>query len=210
MPLPQAVILDLDGTLVDSVYLHVQAWAAAFREAGRPQPAWRVHSAIGLPGERLVRWLLAEVPTGGLIEELVESHRRRFLDAAGQLQPTTGASALLEDLRDRGVPFVVATSASKPEREALLAVLGDPEVAVTGAGDAGGKPDAGPVAAAAADLPSDASVRMLGDATWDGHAAAAAGVEFVAVRTGGFSDAALHAAGARMVFDAPAAYVGVL
>ena len=213
-PAPDAVLLDLDGTLVDTVYLHVRTWSAAFAEVlDRPVPEWRIHGCIGLPGDRLIRRVLGEVPEEAVRERLSRGHRERFLAAAEEgLHPTRGALDLLHDLDERGVPHVVATAAGTEEREALIAALGNPDIAVTDADDLpGGKPDSSVMHAAAAQLDADAShIRMLGDAPWDGHAARAAGLSFVAVRTGGFGDDALRGAGASMVFDDPADCLGVL
>jgi len=213
-PPADAVLLDLDGTLVDTVYLHVRTWSAAFAEVlDRPVPEWRIHACIGLPGDRLIRRVLGEVPEEEVRERLSRGHRERFLAAAEEgLRPTRGALELLHDLDDRGVPHVVATAAGSEEREALMAALGHPDIAVTDADDLpGGKPDSTVMHAAAAQLDVDAShIRMLGDAPWDGHSARAAGLSFVAVRTGGFGDDALRGAGASMVFDDPADCLGVL
>lgn len=206
-----AIVLDLDGTLVDSLYVHVQAWDAAFAEAGRPQPAWRIHRAIGLGSDRLVAHLLAEVPSADLREQLVGGHRTRFLDRASALRATPGAVDLLADLADREVPTVVATSAGGEEREALMAVLGDPDLPVTDQSSAAdSKPGPAPLLQAARDLPDAPSIVMVGDTVWDGQAARRAGARFVGVRCGGFGDAELRAAGADLLADDPAGLIGLL
>jgi HAD superfamily hydrolase (TIGR01549 family) len=207
------VLLDLDGTLVDSVYLHVVCWHDALADAGRPVPARRIHAGIGLGSDRLLRFLLGEVPDPDSAAALADDHRRRFLDRADSLRPTRGAAALLADLSDRAVPHVVATSAGSAERAALLAVLGDPDVAVTDSDSAAdSKPDPAPLRAAAGqlDAPLDPTTLMVGDAPWDGYAAHAAGVTFVAVRCGGFPDPALLGAGAQRIADDPADLLGTL
>jgi phosphoglycolate phosphatase-like HAD superfamily hydrolase len=207
------VLLDLDGTLVDSVYLHVVCWTDAFAAAGRPVAAARVHAGVGLGSSRLLANLLGEVPEPSLAEEVVAGHRRRFLDRAGDLRPTAGATALLEDMGGRGTPFVIATSASEEERTALLAVLGDLDVPVT---DADAAPDSKPaddplrIAAAQIGAPLDLRTTMVGDAPWDGYAATAAGVGFVAVACGGLGAEALRAAGAQRIADSPAGLLGTL
>lgn len=208
-----AVILDLDGTLVDSVPLHVVCWHDALLAAGRPVHTARIHAGIGLDSTRLLRFLLGEVPDPDLAEALSTDHRERFLDRADTLQATAGATALLADLADREVPFVVATSAGEEERAALLGVLGDPDVQVTDADSTDdAKPDGGPLQAAAAQLgvPTDVTTVMVGDAPWDGYAAQAAGMRFVAVTSGGFSRAQLRRAGAVRVVDTPAGLLGTL
>jgi beta-phosphoglucomutase-like phosphatase (HAD superfamily) len=117
-PPTSAVLLDLDGTLVDSVYLHVVAWYETLHAAGFTVPMNRIHAGIGLGSDRLVPWLLGGHRDG--TDELSDDHTRGSSSGAELLVPTDGARELLEDLEVRGVPFVVATSAGDEEREALL------------------------------------------------------------------------------------------
>ncbi|WP_370326535.1 HAD family hydrolase [Euzebya sp.] len=209
----RSIILDLDGTLVDSVPLHVTTWHDAFVDAGRPVPTRAIHAAIGMGSTRLIHHLLGEVPDDDLHEQLEEGHRSRFVEAGEVLQPTPGALGLLEDLTARDVPFVVATSAGSAEREILLGVLGDPDVHVTG-GDStdDSKPAPDPLQAALGGLGTTASplVTMVGDSPWDGHAAATLGLRFAAVRSGGFDDAVLREAHADLLVDHPSGLIGVL
>ena len=205
------MILDLDGTLVDSVYVHVATWCDALSAAGLDVPAWKVHRGIGLSSERLLAHVLGRVPEEELAGRLKDDHTRRFLERAGDLRPTPGAGALLEDLRSRDVPFVVATSAGSKERAALLDALGNPEVDVTDADEVeASKPDPEPLLAAAQQLRRVDTLTMVGDAPWDGHAAKAAGMGFCAVRTGGFADAELRHAGAALIADDAEGLLGVL
>jgi phosphoglycolate phosphatase-like HAD superfamily hydrolase len=205
------VVLDLDGTLVDSLYVHVIAWAESFAAAGRPQPMWRIHRAIGLGSDRLIPHVLGEVPDEDLHSRLSDGHSRRFLDRAADLRATRGAQALLADLTGRGVATVVATSAGGQEREALMAALDDPDLPVTDASGADdSKPGPAPLRQAADDLPHAPSTVMVGDTVWDGHAALRAGMRFVGVRCGGFAEAELRAAGADLVADDPAGLLGLL
>src|SRR5688572_13174228 len=123
-----SVLLDLDGTLVDSVFLHVVTWHKALKDAGRTVEMWRIHEGIGMGGERLVPWLLGQHVDEA--DDLKEAHKKLFLERAEDLVPTPGAHALLDDLRRREVPFIVATSAGGETSEALLAALDNPEVDV--------------------------------------------------------------------------------
>lgn len=205
-----AVLLDLDGTLVDSVYLHVVAWFQALRAAGLDVPMARIHAGIGMGSDRLVPWLL-----GHHIDEandIADDHTARFLDQADELVPTVGARELLEDLETRGVPFIVATSAGTEEREALVDALGRPDLPVTGADDvASSKPAPDLLIAACAELEVDPGlVTMVGDAPWDALAAFRIGMHPVAVRCGGFSDALLREHGADRIVDAPRDLTGTL
>ncbi|HVM21418.1 MAG TPA: HAD family hydrolase [Egibacteraceae bacterium] len=205
-----AVLLDLDGTLVDSVFLHVVTWHRALLDAGHQVPAWRIHEGIGMGGERLVPWLLGRHVEEA--DELKDAHKKLFLDHAEELVPTPGAHALLDDLRRREVPFIVATSAGGETAEALLGALGNPEVDVFNA-DSVGSPKPAPdlLAAALDELGTSADdATMVGDSPWDAEAADRIGVRMLAVRCGGFGDGRLLDAGASDVVDDPRALVGRL
>ncbi|HEV2787548.1 MAG TPA: HAD family hydrolase [Solirubrobacteraceae bacterium] len=205
-----AVLLDLDGTLVDSVFVHVVTWSDALREHGYEVPMWRIHAAIGMGSDRnLLWWLGREMPEA---DALAASHKRRFLDMAERLLPTNGAHALLDDLAGREVPFVIATSAGTEEREALLAALGREDLPITGADDVeSSKPATDLLEEAAKAVKADLDqVTMIGDSPWDAEAADRLGVRMIALRCGGFADDRLLSAGAYEVVDDPLALVGRL
>ena len=206
-----AVLLDLDGTLVDSVYQHVVAWQAALQAAGEHDvPQWRVHAGIGMGSDRLLPWLLGRPVDDA--DAISDDHTRRFTARAEDLRPTHGALALLDDLEARGIPHLVATSAGSEERELLLGVLGRPDLPTTDAGDVGSsKPAPDLLLAACAQLDADPrDVTVVGDAPWDIEAAQRVGARAIGVRTGGFSTAVLRTAGAVDVVDAPVNLVGRL
>jgi HAD superfamily hydrolase (TIGR01549 family) len=207
---PTAVLLDLDGTLVDSVYPHVVAWHESLAAAGHIVPMWMIHSGIGMGSDRLLPWLL-----GGHVDDaeaIIDGHKQRFLDRAEHLTPTHGAVALLEDLERRAVPFLISTSAGTTEREVLLAALGREDLPITGADDVdSSKPAPDLLMAARAQIDGEfSSVIMVGDAPWDALAATRAGMDAVAVRCGGFGDDTLRGAGASRVVDAPRDLIGTL
>lgn len=207
---PRSVLLDLDGTLVDSVHLHVTAWSTALHDHGHHVPSVDVHAAIGLGGDRLVRWLLGTTPQDG--DRIAAVHRQRFLASRDHLRPTPGAQALLDDLRDREVPHAIATSAGEDEREALLAVLEvGGSVPVIGPSDSTASKPAPDLILEACDAlgTPPAAATFVGDAPWDALASRAAGATPVAVRCGGFADARLREAGASRVVDAPGDLVAV-
>ena len=204
------VLLDLDGTLVDSVYQHVVAWYEAFRDHGHDVAQARIHAAIGMGSDRLVPWVLGRHVDDA--ETIADDHERRFLGVAGGLRRTAGALELLHDLEVREVPFVVATSAGSQEREALLEVLGREDLPLVDSDEvASSKPAPDLLLQACADRGfSPAASVMVGDAPWDALAAGAAGTTAVAVRCGGFGDDTLAAAGASRIVDDPAGLVGQL
>lgn len=204
------VVLDLDGTLVDSVYHHVLAWDRALTDHGHHVPLDRIHRGIGLGGSRLVTWLLGGAPDG--LDAITDTHEELFLEQRHRLRPTVGATALLEDLERRDVPTVIATSAQTAIREALLDALGDPQLPAT---DADAVDDAKP----AADLLVEACrqieiepehVMLVGDSPWDVAAARRVGMQMIAVRTGGFGDSALTARGPATVVDTPVDLIATL
>jgi HAD superfamily hydrolase (TIGR01509 family) len=205
-----SVLLDLDGTLVDSVFLHVVSWHQAFTDSGRSVPSWKIHEGIGMGSDRIVPWLLGEHPDDA--EALSDAHKKLFLERAEGLTPTPGAQALLDDLRRREIPFLVATSAGGEMAEALLSALGEPELDTFNADDVDSSKPAPELLAAALDelgVSAD-DATMVGDSPWDAEAADRIGVRMLAVRCGGFGDSRLLDGGAAAVVDDPRALVGRL
>lgn len=205
----QGVLLDLDGTLVDSVYQHVSILHQVLLERDVVVPHWKIHAGIGLDMERLLLWLLGAMPEDR--EAMEEAHTERFLEATKKLRPTTGALALLDDLQRREIPHHVVTSANGEMRSALFEVLGR-ELPVTDAEESqASKPAPDPIEAGARSLNLDpTAVTMIGDSVWDGEAATRCGARFIGLRTGGFAPRALRRAGAIWVEDAPRDLVGRL
>jgi HAD superfamily hydrolase (TIGR01509 family) len=202
-----AVLFDLDGTLVDSVYQHATMWHDVLRDHKLHVPLWKLHRAIGLPGERLLAWLLGEKPRNAAT--LIAEQDERFARLANTLTPTQGALALLNDLEAREVPFMAITSASETTRQALFQAL-DRELPV-GDSTKSPKPHADPILAAVHTLGLDPlQVTFVGDAIWDGESARRSGVHFLGLRCGGTSDALLKQAGALWVEDAPRDLIGRL
>lgn len=205
----RGVLLDLDGTLVDSVYQHVLAWYDAFRQHGHQVPAATIHAGIGLGSDRLVPWLVGEVPDP---DAIAAAHLARFLERAEGLTATPGALELLGDLERRAVPYVIATSSGSRTRQALLSALGREDLHVVDASDVSSSkpaPDLLVAAAAELSLPPE-RISMVGDAPWDARSARRLGMEAIAVATGGFSEQALRDAGATWVVATPRDLVGTL
>ncbi|SMQ71427.1 HAD family hydrolase [Agreia sp. VKM Ac-1783] len=207
-PAPKAVLFDIDGTLVDSNYLHVDAWARAFEKLGRPVDSWRIHRSIGLDSERLLDALL-----GDDVDEFGDRakglHSEFYQASTDRLRPLPGAVDLLHALSDAGVRVVLATSAPEEELEILLGVLDSDDAlyATTSSGDVStAKPEPDIVNVALERAGADASEALfVGDAVWDVKAAARANLGAIGVRTGGISSGELTDAGALQVFDDAAA-----
>lgn len=208
MPQPiRAVLLDVDGTLIDSNDAHARSWVDAFAETGHAVPYEKVRKLIGMGGDKLM-------PTASGIEEdspegqrIAERRQQIFMTRyVPHLKPFPQTRALLDRLRALGLELVVATSAKSDELEALLKVAQAPELeasATTSSDADNSKPDPDIVEAALerAGFPAD-EVVMIGDTPYDLEAATRAGVRLIAVRCGGWSDAELK--GAIAVYDDPA------
>ena len=203
-PAPAAVLFDIDGTLVDSNYLHVVAWMGAFESAGCYAEAWRIHEAIGMDSDKLLEHLLGD-DAGRLGKRASDEHGRQYKKLGGLLKPFDGARELLRTVSQRGLKVVLATSAPEDELDLLRKILDveDAVEVVTNAEDvdtAKPAPDIVQVALERAGVPAAQAV-FVGDAVWDVQAAKSAGVRCLAVRTGGISPAPLLDAGAFAIYD---------
>ena len=201
------VILDLDGTLVDTVYQHVLAWRSAFLSVGVDLPAWRIHRAIGIGGDRLVSELAGRAVENAVGDEVRQLHAMRFEDQLPHVTPTEGASELLETLRTRDLKVVVASSGEKDVTERLLSLLGAAESLhawVAGDQAENSKPEADLLHLAMEKVSGETAL-VIGDTIWDVESALKADYPCVTVLTGGVSGAELREAGAVAVRESPAA-----
>lgn len=201
-----AVLFDIDGTLVDSNYLHVHAWYRAFEEAGHPVEAWRIHRSIGMDGTTLVN-TLAEDADAEVREQATDLHSRYYKELTPYLRRLPGARELLEAVHKLDVQVVLATSAPEDELTVLREVLDSDHLvaAVTSSDDvdtAKPKPDIINVALRRAGVTASHAV-FVGDTVWDAEACQRAGVECLGVLSGGVSRSELEKAGAQRVFEHP-------
>ncbi|MEE6177136.1 HAD family hydrolase [Mycobacterium sp. 050134] len=201
-----AVLFDVDGTLVDSVYLHVYAWQRAFHEEGVPVSAWRIHRGIGMDGSQLVKTLTDGAPDD-VRGRLSDAHSRVYRELIPLLTPLPGARELVRRVSELGLQVVMASSAPEDELEALLKVLDCDDVIseTTSSRDVDtAKPEPGIVRVALdrAGVDADHAV-FVGDAVWDAEAAARANLPCIGVRSGGVAEAELREAGATPVFADP-------
>ena len=192
-------ILDLDGTLVDSVYAHTLAWRAAFRDVGVDVPAYRLHRLIGMGGDRLVTEAAGERVEDALGDELRARHPEHLDHLFQHVTAVDGAGALLQALHDLGLHVVLASSGDAELTRRLLGLVEGSDAlldeVVTGSDASRSKPDGELLTRALGDHDRDTAV-VIGDAVWDVHAARDAGLRCVSVLTGGFSRAELYDAGA--------------
>jgi phosphoglycolate phosphatase len=199
------VVLDVDGTLVDSVYVHVSAWMRAFRGVGVPVEGWRIHRAIGMGGDRLVAAVAGQTVEDAVGDQTRQLHDQEYDDLVSGVLPLPGADALLETLKQRGFTVVLASSGTKVQTEQALELLERSDLAdawVCSADVDSSKPAPDLVGAALERVGGGAAV-MVGDAVWDVEAARRAGVDAIGLRCGGFGEAELRDAGAISVFDSP-------
>jgi HAD superfamily hydrolase (TIGR01509 family) len=201
-----AVLFDVDGTLVDSNYLHVYAWQRAFDDEGIPVAAWQLHRCIGMDGSKLVS-TLSDDAASDVQDRLSDAHSRYYRDASPLLAPLPGARDLLRRVADIGLQVVLASSAPEDELDTLRKVLSCDDVIAetTSSHDVDtAKPEPGIVQVALdrAGVSADQAV-FVGDSVWDAQAASAAGVPCIGLLSGGISAAELQAAGASPIFSDP-------
>jgi HAD superfamily hydrolase (TIGR01509 family) len=198
-----AAILDIDGTLVDTNYQHAIAWYRAFRQHGKTLPVWRIHRHIGMGGDQLVAALVGEKWDREHGDDVRTAEKALYLALIEEVEPLEGARELMEDLKERGHSVVLASSAKESEVDHYLDLLDARELAddwTTSADVEATKPEPDLVRAAIEKAAADDAV-MVGDTTWDVEAAKRAGIETIAVLTGGFSAAELREAGAGWTFE---------
>ena len=209
MSAPRIVVLDVDGTLVDTNYQHALAWYRALRSLGEIYPVWRIHRLIGMGGDQLVSAL-----GGDEVEERIgDEARERWVTEADPLMAEVsllpGAREFVLALKERGHRVVLASSGKPHHVERALDMLDVRDVVdgwTTSEDVEATKPapDLLHVALEKIGEPADAPSVVVGDSVFDVQAAAKAGMPAVVVRSGGFGDDELREAGAIAIFDTPA------
>ena len=200
--MPPAAILDIDGTLVDTNYHHAIAWYRAFRQHGELLPVWRIHRHIGMGGDQLVGALCGDEVEEEKGHDIRAAEKVLYMELIDEVKPLRGARDLIVDLKESGHSVVLASSAKAEEVDHYLDLLDARELAdgwTTSADVEATKPQPDLVVAALEKAGTDDGV-MIGDSTFDCEAAGRAGIETIAVLTGGFSEQELLDAGATQVF----------
>jgi HAD superfamily hydrolase (TIGR01509 family) len=203
-----ALIFDLDGTLVDTVYAHVFAWQKALQEGGMAIDGWRIHRRIGMSGGLFTRAVGREIGhelSDEKAAELQDIHDRLFRELLPpeDRRPLPGAKEILEELRQRNVTHGIATSGRRPGINASLAALGVPDdMVVVQRGDvARAKPEPDLFNECAARLEVDPEeCYVIGDAVWDLLAARRARMLSIGLLSGGYGADELQGAGAFRVY----------
>lgn len=202
------VLFDVDGTLVDTTYIHAVCWVEALRQHGHLVTGVQVHRGIGMSSGQLLGATLGDDRDTSDDEAIVATHRSLYKQYWGRLSPLPGAADLVRTCHARGLSVVLASSAKADELAALRDALDadDAVDAATSSSDAEqGKPepDIVQVALEQGGLAADQAV-FVGDAVWDGYATQRAGVVFVGLTCGGTPEDELRRAGAVEVWAHPA------
>jgi HAD superfamily hydrolase (TIGR01509 family) len=197
---PIAVVLDIDGTLVDTNYQHAIAWHRALCDRGYVVQLWQIHRHIGMGGDQMVAALIGKEGEEADGDAIRETEGAAYRELIGEVQEMHGACELLGELREDGAKVILASSAKEEEVEHYVDLLGARDLVDgwTTAADVERTKPQPDLVNAALEKAGNGSLPavMVGDSTWDVKAAEAAGIPTLAVLTGGFSEAELREAGA--------------
>ncbi|WP_127782801.1 HAD family hydrolase [Rhodococcus sp. X156] len=194
------VLLDIDGTLLDSTYHHGLAWLRAFQRNGHPEvTAAQAHRAIGLGDDQLVPHLI-----GSSDSALAEAHSTEYEKLKGEVRALPGAADLLARCAQANLRVALATSGKAKDLDWMLPRIGGAEhveatITSEDVEDTKPEPDLLQTAVDTLGLAAERAV-TIGDSVWDGEAAARAGVRFIGVLSGGFAESELREAGAVEVY----------
>jgi HAD superfamily hydrolase (TIGR01509 family) len=202
-------LFDLDGTLVDTVYRHVQAWQEAFQTVDLVLPAWRIHRRIGMSGDMMISALLREAGRTLKEDEIKQAkkvHGEIYGRLAAEAKPLPGARQLLDALTRLQRPWAIITSSEPQKAQPVLQALGinSEDTVVTRGEVQRAKPEPDPFYVGAERL----GVRIndcvvIGDSVWDLLSAQRARALAVGLLTGGYGREELERAGAYRVYEDP-------
>lgn len=199
----RAVLLDVDGTLIDANYQHALAWYRAFRANGLVMPIWKIHRHVGMGGDQLVPALIGEEADAEKGEDIRETRKEIYEELIEEVAPLDGAHELIADLKERGRTAVLASSAPEKEIDHYLDLLEARDLAdgwTTDDDVEATKPEPDLVRAALVMARTDEAV-LVGDTPWDIESARKSGIETITVITGGYSEQELRDAGAVGVYE---------
>jgi HAD superfamily hydrolase (TIGR01509 family) len=199
----KAVILDLDGTLIDTNYLHTEAWARAFSALGLEVPRAAIHRQIGKGSDKMLPVFVQDEAAAERADKL---HTEHYAALQEHSYPLPGAKVLLARLHERGVALWLGTSAKPEELERQLKALDaqDKMAGVITSEDVAQSKPAADIFAVALQRAGCAAEEAIavGDTIWDVEAARRVGLRTLCVLTGGaYGREALEAAGAVAVYD---------
>ncbi|MDQ3863895.1 MAG: HAD family hydrolase [Actinomycetota bacterium] len=199
----RVVVLDVDGTLMDTNYLHTEAWARAFEEVGHRTPRVKLHKEVGKGAELLIREFVDDEET---VEKIQDLHSEIYEELQGYGHPLPGAKELISSLKERGYEVWFVTSAKDEELEHHMQEL-EAEDSVDGVVNSSAVENAKPAPDIFEETLRRAGASVdetvaVGDAVWDVEAAREAGIRTIAVLSGGaYHKEALEEAGAVAVYE---------
>ncbi|MET1064860.1 MAG: HAD family hydrolase [Arthrobacter sp.] len=201
------MLFDVDGTLVDSTYLHTLAWWQAFRQAGYDVSMAKIHRSVGMGGDRILAALLPADRDADQDSTIMTSHAAVFSTFWPALRPLDGARELLAQCHDAGLAVALASSARDRDLEALRSTIGaDAYIdAATSSADAKESKPAPDILVAALKAVGvqAADAVYVGDAVWDIYAAGKLDIPAIGLTCGGTSEAELREAGAVEIYADP-------
>lgn len=201
------LIFDLDGTLVDSVYLHAAAFQRALFERGIRVPTYEVHKRIGMTGELLLHAINEAFNlrlSDAALLEIDTLHASHYKELRAFARAVPGATELWPLLKDRDIPFAIATSAGPDDAKELCELVNYPQdgILITKETPAKSKPAPGSFERAAKKLHVDLKDAIIvGDSVWDMLSSRRARSLGIGVLTGGYGREELEAAGAFRVYN---------
>ncbi|MBD0862175.1 HAD family hydrolase [Gordonia sp. zg691] len=198
------VLLDVDGTLIDSTYLHALAWMRAFAAHDLTPLWWRVHRAIGMGGDRLVGEICGDEVEESLGDTLRDAWSEHYRGMLADVRPLPGAVDLIRGLLDADYRVALASSGKSEFTDAALDSMGlhrDDFAAVTTSDDADSSKPAPDILSVALERAGGGRAVVVGDTVWDIESAHRLPADCVAVRSGGFAEGELRDAGAILVVD---------
>jgi HAD superfamily hydrolase (TIGR01549 family) len=204
-----AVLFDLDGTLIDSVYEHVQAWWNTLSQAGIQVPKWRIHRRVGMSGKSFIKELVREFAPEKKeinIDQLEKEHDARIREALSEIAPLRGADDLLKHLHRSKVRIAIATTGNRKQTSLLLKKLKVPSGTPVLTGDDAEKAKPSPDIFVAAAKSLKARLNdciVVGDSVWDLLAAGRKGALGVGMLSGGYGEEELHRSGAFRIYADP-------
>lgn len=208
-PTEPAILFDLDGTLVDTAYLHVIAWSTPLKAAGILIPDWKIHRRVGMSGKSMLQQLFREHLAGRRklnLHALEKKHDAAFTRISRQVRPLPGAEELLRHLTRAKVRWAIATTGNKNQTKRLLRNFDLPPQAVIVTGDdvekAKPSPDIFLLAANGVGVPLEDCI-VTGDSIWDMLAAGRRRALAIGLLSGGYSKDELEQSGAFRVYTDP-------
>jgi HAD superfamily hydrolase (TIGR01549 family) len=198
-----ALLIDVDGTLVDTNYHHAIAWYRAFRRNDVVLPLWRIHRAMGMGGDQLIKALAGQEVEDACGDDIRAAEKEQYGELIGEVRPLVDAHDFLAALHDAGRCVVLASSAKREETEHYLDLLDARKIvdAWTDSSDVKATKPQPDIIYKALEKVGASTGTMVGDSVYDCIAAGRAGLSSLTVLTGGFSREELTEAGASDVFE---------